>query len=392
MAKITIRSLFATSSSSTAPKSANGRKISSSTCRSRLDTCERANSLPVTSSSYSVSTILYTKQSVLYAWSYDSTVTISPTANPRPILPPPQARSVILKSVEESPGLESPSPAPEQQRSRSRPQSQPQTPRTHGRHLDPREDLLLVETCNKNSLSYGIKDGITEFWSKIETDFQDIVQRNPPYKSVKRRIAHLVEQRKKEIADWVTGDERKEDNWTHAIDEWIETVELYDLEQENSHSENTMLKTQRAIGNMKRINMMNIHSQKRSLEEFMEDLDDEDEESTRERDIDQRDLSANYKNRHHYLITKFSAANLVNSQMMSHKLSIRVVFPPMQTDIANLFLCVHRKIGTTSVQPKSSLNKRAEDRLKAAKKHQKALDKAKKARKALNPKKTKTEP
>lgn len=56
-----------------------------------------------------------------------------------------------------------------------------------------------------------------------------------------------------------------------------------------------MLKTQRAIGNMKRINMMNIHSEKRSLGEFMEDLDDEDEESTRERDIDQRDLSANYK-------------------------------------------------------------------------------------------------
>lgn len=220
---------------------------------------------------------------------------ISLTANSILMLPPPRAKSVILKSVEESPSLESASPAPEQQRSRSRLQSQSQIPRTHGRHLDPREDLLLVETCNKNSLSYGIKDGITEFWSKIEADFQDIVQRNPPYKSVKRRVAYLVEQRKKEIADWVTGDERKEDNWTHAIDEWIETVELYDLEQENSHRENIMLKTQRAIGNMKRINMMNIHSEKRSLEEFMEDLDDEDEESTRERDIDQRDLSANYE-------------------------------------------------------------------------------------------------
>lgn len=136
---------------------------------------------------------------------------ILPTPNPGPMLTPPRAKSVIMNSVEESPGHESPSPAPEQQRSRSRPQFQSQTPRIHGKHLDPREDLLLVETCNKNSLSYGIKDGITEFRSKIEADFQDTVPRNPPYKSVKRRMAHLVEQRKKEIADWVTGDERKED-------------------------------------------------------------------------------------------------------------------------------------------------------------------------------------
>ncbi len=52
------------------------------------------------------------------------------------------------------------------------------------------------------------------------------MQRNPPYKSVSRRMAHLVKQRKNEIANWVTGDERKEDNWIHAIDERIETVEL----------------------------------------------------------------------------------------------------------------------------------------------------------------------
>lgn len=49
----------------------------------------------------------------------------------------------------------------------------------------------------------------------------------------------------------------------------------------------------------------------------------------------------------------------------------------------------NRKERTASVQPKSSLNKRAEGRLKAAKKHQNALDKAEKARKALNPKKPK---
>lgn len=72
-------------------------------------------------------------------------------------------------------------------------------------------------------------------------------------------------------------------------------MELYDLEQENSHRENTTLKTQKAIENMKRINMMNIHSEKRSLEEFMEDLDDEDKKSIRKRDIDQRDLLANYE-------------------------------------------------------------------------------------------------
>ena len=99
-------------------------------------------------------------------------------------------------------------------------------------------------------------------------------------------MAHLVEQRKKEIANWVISDEKNEDNWTYAIDEWIETVELYNLEQENSHKENTTLKTQKAIGNMKCIKIMNIHSEKQSLEEFMENLDNKDEESTRERDID----------------------------------------------------------------------------------------------------------
>ncbi len=105
----------------------------------------------------------------------------------------------------------------------------------------------------------------------------------------------MAEQRKKEIADWVIGDKKKEDNWTHAIDEWIETVELYNLEQENSHRENTILKTQKVIRNMKRINMMIIDSEKRSLEEFIDNLDDENKESTRERDIDQRNLSTNYK-------------------------------------------------------------------------------------------------
>lgn len=41
--------------------------------------------------------------------------------------------------------------------------------------------------------------------------------------------------------------------------------------------------------------MMNIHSEKWSLEEFMEDLDNEDKESIKKRDIDQRNLLANYK-------------------------------------------------------------------------------------------------
>lgn len=30
-------------------------------------------------------------------------------------------------------------------------------------------------------------------------------------------MIHLVEQRKKKIANWVTSDKRKEYNWTHAI-------------------------------------------------------------------------------------------------------------------------------------------------------------------------------
>lgn len=137
---------------------------------------------------------------------------ILPTPNLGPMLPTLCAKSVIMNSIEESPGLESLSPAPEQRRSRSRPQSQSQTPRIHGRHLDLRENLLLVKTCNKNSFLYGIKDGITEFWSKIEADFQGIIQRNPPYKSFKHWMAYLVERRKKEIVDWVTGDERKKDN------------------------------------------------------------------------------------------------------------------------------------------------------------------------------------
>lgn len=49
----------------------------------------------------------------------------------------------------------------------------------------------------------------------------------------------------------------------------------------------------------------------------------------------------------------------------------------------------NRKERTVFVQPKSSLNKRAEGRFKAAKKHQNALDKAEKVQKALNPKKPK---
>lgn len=46
---------------------------------------------------------------------------------------------------------------------------------------------------------------------------------------------------------------------------------------------------------MKCINMMNIHGEKRSLKEFMEDLDNENTKSIRKRDINYRDLLANYK-------------------------------------------------------------------------------------------------
>ena len=190
----------------------------------------------------------------------------------------------------------------------------------------------------------------------------------------------------------MTGDERKEDNWTYAIDEWIETVELYDLEQRNSHRENTMLKTQKAIGNMKRINMMNIHSKKWSLKEFIEDLDDEDEESTRERDIDQRDLSANYKKSLPLPDDKvFSCEPSPLSDDEPYVVNLRGVSSNLDQHRKSSFMRLqkNRKEGTAFVQPKSSLNKQAERRFKTAKKYRKTLDKAKKAWKAFNPKKPK---
>ena len=156
----------------------------------------------------------------------------------------------------------------------------------------------------------------------------------------------------------MTGNKKKEDNWTYAIDKWIETVELYDLEQENSHRENTTLKMQKAIGNMKRINMMNIHSEKRSLKEFMEDLDNENEKSTRQRDIDQKDLLANYK----------KSPPLPDDKVFSHKPSPLSDNEPHVVNShgvssnsdeycksSSMRLQKNRKEGTAFIQPKSSL-------------------------------------
>lgn len=301
--------------------------------------------------------------------------------------PPNRAASTVLQSIKN----QSQSTPPLTGQRRSRAKSQSQAPRIHGRHLDARENLLLVETCNKNSLSYGIKDGLTEFWSKIEKDFQDIVRREIPYKSVRRRMAYLVEQRKKEIADWVTGDERREDNWTHAIDEWIETVELHDLEQENSHRENTILKTQKAIGNMRRENMMNIHSEKRSLEEFMHDLSEDEGDVSVEEVIEKKNPTADYRQSPPLSDNHpgdFREASLDSDSTpkptKSHTQSTKR--PRRQSSAQS---SDREKRDGTSAPPPSKVNKRAQGRLKAAQKHQKALDDAERARKALNPKKPK---
>lgn len=62
-------------------------------------------------------------------------------------------------------------------------------------------------------------------------------------------------------------------------------MKLYDLEQNNSHEKNTISKTQKVIKNMKCINMINIYSKNHFLKEFIEDLDDEEEESIKKEDI-----------------------------------------------------------------------------------------------------------
>lgn len=44
----------------------------------------------------------------------------------------------------------------------------------------------------------------------------------------------LMEARKQELADYKSGDERREDDWTRALDKWIRHVDLHDLEQQSS--------------------------------------------------------------------------------------------------------------------------------------------------------------
>lgn len=54
-----------------------------------------------------------------------------------------------------------------------------------GKRLLSREDLILIETYNKNTFLYGLKDKVTEWWKKIENDFEAVVNRPIPYKSVR---------------------------------------------------------------------------------------------------------------------------------------------------------------------------------------------------------------
>lgn len=106
--------------------------------------------------------------------------------------------------------------------------------RTRGKQLTRKEDALLIEVCNKNRKAYGRKDLQTEFWNLIVDQFQALVQRPYPYKSVQRRMKLLMEARKQELADYKSGDERREDDWTRALDKWIRHVDLHDLEQQSS--------------------------------------------------------------------------------------------------------------------------------------------------------------
>lgn len=106
--------------------------------------------------------------------------------------------------------------------------------RTRGKQLTRKEDALLIEVCNKNRKAYGRKDLQTEFWNLIVDQFQALVQRPYPYKSVQRRMKVLMEARKQELADYKSGDERREDDWTRALDKWIRHVDLHDLEQQSS--------------------------------------------------------------------------------------------------------------------------------------------------------------
>ncbi len=116
----------------------------------------------------------------------------------------------------------------------SKTQSMTQGGRTRGKQLTRKEDAVLVKVCNKNRKAYGRKDLQTEFWNLIVDQFQALVRRPYPYKSVQRRMKVLMEARKQEIADHKTGDERREDEWTNAIDKWIKHVDMHDLEQQSS--------------------------------------------------------------------------------------------------------------------------------------------------------------
>lgn len=120
--------------------------------------------------------------------------------------PPPQsdrARSVIYDSTEgrgqhtqarsERPDFEGTVPYRRQRADTGIPRGE------IGKRLSPQQDLILIETCNENTFSYGLKDKVTEWWKKIEKDFQAVVNRPIPYKSVRRRMESLVEQRKKGI-------------------------------------------------------------------------------------------------------------------------------------------------------------------------------------------------
>lgn len=135
---------------------------------------------------------------------------------------PPPNRVLPPQDREPSPAVES------KAHSRSR------AGRTRGKQLTRKEDALLIEVCNKNRKAYGRKDLQTEFWNLIVDQFQALVQRPYPYKSVQRRMKVLMEARKQEIADYKSGDERREDDWTRALDKWIRHVDLHDLEQQSS--------------------------------------------------------------------------------------------------------------------------------------------------------------
>lgn len=139
-----------------------------------------------------------------------------------------------------------------------------------GKHISKDDELQLFRICKKHETSHGHKGekyGMTYFWNLVSRDFVEY-RGFLPYsaESCRRRVTNKVRQRRADLEREETGREEWYTDWTMALDEWREVVDIYEAMEEGRKAESTKVQKEFAKANRMRDNLCKRRGNKRAID------------------------------------------------------------------------------------------------------------------------------